>query len=234
MQASPIEASPSSSPKQPVTPVVSTRLITADGENTANTLSAQQNPKQSSPTQETQIVLVAKPESTGTNKSESSGTTKSKKGAMTRLRAASKGKELKGANEAEVPEAKAKLLRATARHKKEKEQQDAIDANEQDKDEVESNNSPQPKPSNTDPQARSPVVTFKTDASVTTPMRSPSTETSSGTPSDLTKSDSSEQKAQTSADPHEEPKDISELLRIQTEQDLDDVNDILSNFLGRA
>ena len=67
MQASPSEASPSLSPKQPVTPVVPTRLITADGENTVDALSMQQNPKQSSPTQETQTVLAAKPESTGTN-----------------------------------------------------------------------------------------------------------------------------------------------------------------------
>jgi len=108
------------------------------------------------------------------------------------------------------------------------------DASEQDKGKVEQNNSLQPKPSNTDPQVRSPVVTFKTDASITTPMRSPSTKTSSSTPSDLTRLDSSEQKAQTSTDPHEEPKDISELLPIQTVKDLEDVNDLLGNFLGRA
>jgi len=108
------QPSPSSSPKQPVTPVISTRPIVADGENTANTLTTQQSPKQSSPTQETQIVLVGKPENAGTNKSESSGTTESKKGAMTRQRAVIKGKELKAVNEAEDPEAKAKLLRAIA------------------------------------------------------------------------------------------------------------------------
>jgi len=130
-------------------------------------------------------VLVAKPENAGTNKSESSGTAESKKGAMTRLRAVTKGKELKAVNKAEDPEAKAKLLRATARQKKEREQKATTDASEQDKDKVEQNNSPQPKPSNTDPQVRSPVVTFKTEASITTPMRSPSTETSSSTPSDL-------------------------------------------------
>jgi len=59
-------------------------------------------------------VLAAKPENAGTNKSESSGTTESEKGAMTRLRAVSKGKELKAVNEAKDPEAKAKLLRAMA------------------------------------------------------------------------------------------------------------------------
>ena len=228
------QPSPSSSPKQPVTPVISTRPIVADGENTANTLSMQQSPKQSSPTQETQIALVGKPENAGTNKSESSGTTESEKGAMTRLRAVTKGKELKAVNEAKDPEAKAKLLRAIARQKKEREQKATTDASKQDKDKVKQNNSPQPKPSNTDPQVRSPVVTFKTDASITTPMRSPSTKTSSSTPSDLTRSDSSEQKAQTSADPHKEPKDISELLPVQTKQDLEDVNDLLGNFLGRA
>jgi len=108
------------------------------------------------------------------------------------------------------------------------------DVNEQDESKVKLNSSPQPKPSNTKPQVRSPVVTFKTDASVTTPMRSPSTKTSSSTPSDLTKSDSSETKARASTDPQEEPKDISELLPITTEQDLDDVNEFLGNFLGRA
>jgi len=113
------QPSPSSSPKQSVTPVISTRPIVADGENTANTLSVQQNPKPSSPTQETQIALVGKPENAGTNKSESSGTTESEKGAMTRLRAIIKGKELKAVNKAEDPEAKAKLLRAIARQKKE-------------------------------------------------------------------------------------------------------------------
>jgi len=190
MQASPSKASPSSGPKQPVTPVISTRLITADGENTANTLSIQQSPKQNSPTQETQIALIAEPENTSINKSESSGTNESEKGVMTRQKAVTKGKELKGVNEAKDPEAKAKLLRAIARHRKEKEQRMVIDANKQDKDKVGSSNSPQPKPSNTDPQVRSPVVTFKTEALVTSPMRSPSTKTSSSTPSDLTKSDS--------------------------------------------
>jgi len=234
MQASPSKASPSSDPKQPVTPVISTKLITADGENTANTLSIQQSPKQTSPTQETQITLIAEPENTSINKSKSSGTNESEKGVMTRQKAVTKGKELKGVNEAEDPEAKAKLLRAIARHRKEKEQKMAIEANEQDKGKVGSSNSPQPEPSNADSQVRSPVVTFKTNASITTPMRSPSTKTSLSTPSDLTKSDSSEQKAQTSNDPHEEPKDISELLPIQNEQDLDDVNELLGDFLGRA
>jgi len=128
-QASPSEASPSSSPKQPVTPVISTRLITAARENTANTLSTQQNPKQPSPTQETHIALVVKPESTSTDKSESSGTNKSERGVVTRQKADTKGKELKEVNEAKCPEAKAKLLRAKACQKKEKEQQDAIGAN---------------------------------------------------------------------------------------------------------
>jgi len=99
---------------------------------------------------------------------------------------------------------------------------------------VEKNDSPQPKPSNVDPQVRSPVVTFKTETSITTPMRSPSTKTSSSTPSDITRSDSSEQKAQTSNNPQEEPKDISELLSIKTPKDLEDVNDLLDNFLGKA
>jgi len=197
-------------------------------------LSMQQSPKQSSPTQETQIALVVKPENAGTKKSESSGTTESEKGAMTRLRAVTKGKELKAVNEAKDPEAKAKLLRAIARQKKEREQKATTDASKQDKDKVKQNNSPQPKPANTDPQVRSPVATFKTDASITTPMRSPSTKTSSSTPSDLMRSDSSEQKAQTSNDSHEEPKDISELLPIKTVKDLEDVNDLLGNFLGRA
>jgi len=43
-----------------------------------------------------------------------------------------------------------------------------------------------------------------------------------------------EQKAQTSNDPHEAPKDVSELLPIHTEQDLDDINELLGDFLGRA
>jgi len=153
---------------------------------------------------------------------------------MTRLKAVTKGKKLKEVNEAEDPEAKAKLLRAIARHGKEEEQKMATEANEQDEGKVGSSNSPQPKPSNTDPQVRSPVVTFKTSASVTTPMRSSSTKTSSSTPSDLMKSDSSEQKGQPSSDPQEELKDISELLPIQNEQDLNDVNEILGDFLGRA
>jgi len=214
-QASPSKTSPSSSLKQPVTPVISTKPITTDGENTIVTLPIQQNPKQSSPIQETQIILVVNPESTDANKSESSGTTESGKGALTRLRAITKGKELKGVNKAEDPEAKAKLLRALARQKKENEQKVTTDVNEQDKSKVELNSSPQPKPSNTEPQVRCPVVTSKTDASVTTLMRSPSTKTSSSTPSDLTKSDSSETKARTSTDPQEEPKDIANCYRLQ-------------------
>jgi len=111
----------------------------------------------------------------------------------------------------------------------------AIEASEQDKGKVRSSNSPQPEPSNTDSQVRSPVVTFKTNASITTPVRSSPTKTSSSTPSDLTtKSDSSEQKVQTSNDPPEAPKDISELLPVHTEQDLDEVNEVLDGFLGRA
>jgi len=205
---------------QAVTPVISTRIINADAENTNNTSAVQQSPKQASPTQETQMVLFSKPENAGANASESSGTTESGKGAMTRQRAVSKGKELKAVNEAEDPEAKAKSLRALARQKKEEERKAAIDAIEQDKNKAEKNNSPQPKPSNVDPQVRSPVVTFKTDASVTTPMRSPSTKTSSSTPSDITRSDSSEQKAQTLNDPQDDSKDISELLPIKTPKDL--------------
>jgi len=135
---------------------------------------------------------------------------------MTRQKAVTKGKELKEVNEAEDPEAKAKLLRATVRHRKEQEQRMAIGASEQDKGKVGSSNSPQPEPSNADSQVRSPVVTFKTNASITTPMRSSPTKTSSSTPSDLTKSASSEQKVQTSNDPHEAPKDISELLPVWT------------------
>jgi len=85
MQASPSKTNPSSGPTQPVTPVISTKLITADGENTADTLSVQQSPTQASPTQETQIALTAGPENTSINKSESSGTNESKKGVMTSL-----------------------------------------------------------------------------------------------------------------------------------------------------
>jgi len=144
---------------------------------------------------------------------------------MTRQKAVTKGKELKEVNEADDPEAKAKLLRALACQKK---------MNEQNEGKTESNNSPQPEPSNTDPQVRSPVVTFKTDTSVTTPLRSPSTKTLSSTPSDLMKSDTLEPKARTSTDLEEEPRNISELLPISTEQDLDDINDMLGNFLGRA
>jgi len=184
----------SSSPRQPVTPVFSTKLITVAGESTTNTPSPQQNLKQHSSTQETQTALVVKPEIVGINKSESSGTNESEKGVMTRQKAVSKGKELKEVNKAEDPEAKAKLLRALACQKKEKEQQETTNGNEQDEGKFISNNSPQPKPSDIDPQVRSPVVTFKTEASVTTPMRSPSTKTSSSTPSNLTKSDSSEPK----------------------------------------
>jgi len=65
-------------------------------------------------------------------------------------------------------------------------------------------------------------------------MRSPSTKTSSSTPSDITRSDSSEQKAQTLNYPQDDPKDISKLLPIKTPEDLEDVNDLLDNFLGRA
>jgi len=43
-----------------------------------------------------------------------------------------------------------------------------------------------------------------------------------------------EQKAQTPNDPQVDSKDISELLPIQTPKDLEDVNDLLDNFLGRA
>jgi len=48
------------------------------------------------------------------------------------------------------------------------------------------------------------------------------------------KSDSSEPKTQNSTDPQKEPRNISELLPISTEQDLDDINNMLGNFLGRA
>jgi len=228
------QPSPKPSPMQAVTPVISTRIINADAENTNNTLAVQQSSKQASPTQETRMVLFSKPENTGANTSESSGTTESGKGAMTRQRAMIKGKELKAVNEAEDPEAKAKSLRAQARQKKEEERKAPIDAIEQDKNKAEKNNSPQPKPSSVDPQVRSPVVTFKTDTSVTTPMQSPSTKMSSSTPSDITRSDSSKQKAQTLNDPQEDSKDISELLLIKTPEDLEDVNNLLDNFLGKA
>jgi len=216
----------------PVTTLVSTKLTIVTGENTTNTASPQPSPKQPSPTTETQITPVTKPESTSTNESESSGTNESEKGVMTRLKAVSKGKEIKEVNEAEDPEAKAKLLRAKARLKKM--QQDAIENNEQDKDEVATTNSPQPSPPGNDPQVRSPAITFKTETSVTTPIRSPSTKTSSSTPSDLTKSDASETKTQTPTGNQDEPKTISELLPINTKEDLDDVNKLLGNFLGRA
>ena len=137
-------------------------------------------------------------------------------------------------NKAKDPEAKAKLLRALACPKKMKEQQETADANEQDESKVESNNSPQPESSDIDPQVRSPVVTFKTETSVTTPVRSPSTKTSSSTPSDLTKSDSLEPKARTSTNPQEEPRNISKLLPISTEQDLDDTNNMLGNFWAES
>jgi len=155
----------------------------------------QPTPKQSSPTQENQVALMVKPGSADTNKSESSGTAESGK-VMTRQRTQSKGKELKGVNEAEDPEAKARMLRALVRLKKEKEQA-------------------QTGSSRSDSPAK--IVTFNLGTSVTTPVRSPSTKTSSSTPSDLSKSDSSDQKVQTSADSKEVHKEISKLFPIKTQ-----------------
>jgi len=168
--------------------------------------------KQSSPTQGNQVALTIKPGSADTNKSESSGTTESGK-PMTRQRTHTKGKELKGVNEAEDPEAKARKLRALARQKKEKEQA-------------------QTGSSSSDSPAK--IVTFNLGTSVTTPVGSPATKTSSSTPSDLSKSDSSDQKVQIPAGLVEADDGISELFPLKTPEDLDKVNEFLDGFLGGA
>jgi len=130
---------------------------------------------------------------------------------MTRQRTHVKGKELKGVNEAEDPEAKARMLRALARQKKEKEQA-------------------QPGSSSSDSPAK--IVTFKLGTSVTTPVGSPATKTSSSTPSDLSKSDSSDQKVQIPAGLLEEDDGISRMFPLKTPEDLDKVNEFLEGFLG--
>jgi len=107
-----VKNSPNSSPIQPGTPVASLTNSIVTGENTVNKLSIQSALKQPSPTQGNQVALTIKPGSADTNKSESSGTTESGK-IMTRQRTHTKGKELRGVNEAEDPEAKARKLRAS-------------------------------------------------------------------------------------------------------------------------
>jgi len=199
-----------SSPVQSGTLVTSLVNSTVTGENVANKPLIQSAPKQPSPTQGDQVALTTKPDSADTIRSESSGTTESGK-PMTRQRTHVKGKELKKVTEAEDPEAKARKMKALARQKKEKERA---------KSGTSSSNSP------------AKTVTFEQGTSVTTPVRSPDTKTSSSTPSDLSKSDSSDQMNQVYAGLIEEGDGISRLFPIDTPEGLEKMNDVLDGFLG--
>jgi len=214
--------------------------------------SPQQVPDHSSPTKEVQAATAGKPDSTSTDKSEYSGTNNSGNGTMTRQKAAMKRKVVKEVTEAKDPEAKAKQMRATACLKKEKEQQELSKAKEQDKDEVELSNNPQPKslvtnaPSKspvTTPEPKSPTTTLpikslvtspKSKLPVTTPNRPIAFKPSASTPSDLSKSDSSGPKTTTPVKSQEQPTKVSQLLPITDIKGLNDVNNLLDNFLSRG
>ena len=169
---------------------------------------------------------------------------------MTRHKAATKGKEGKEVNKAEDPEAKAKRMRAIACLKKEKEQQETSKTKEQDKDEVESSNNCQPKslvtnaPSKspaTTPEPKSPATTLptkslvaspKSKSTVTTPKRPIAVKPFASTPSNLSKSDSSDPKTATPVKLQEGPTEVSQLLPIPSGQGLNKLDNLLDNFLS--
>ena len=192
----------------------------------------QQIPEYSSLTKGAQATTAGKPEGTSTDQRESSGTNDSGSGIVTRNKAATKGKEVKDVKEAEDPEPKARRLRALACQKKEKNQQDASKTKEQDEKKVESSNTPQPKSSITisqpkslvttpqtkslvtTPQPKSPVTTPKPKPVVTTPKKSLAVKPSASPPSDLSKSDLSDQNTATPVKVQEGPTEVSQLLPI--------------------